>query len=125
MAGAVLDAGALIAVERGSRKMQALLDEAHVAGAELIVPAGALAQCWRGTPRHARLSRLLRLENVAVVPLDEHMAKAAGVLCGIAGTADVVDASVVLSARKGTQTVITSDADDLRRLDEQLRLVTV
>ena len=82
MRGAVLDAGALIAIERGNRRMQALLDEAHVAGAELTIPAGALAQSWRGTPRQARLARLLRLANVKVAPLDEPTAKAAGVLAG-------------------------------------------
>jgi hypothetical protein len=105
--------------------MQALLDEAHVAGAELTIPAGALAQSWRGTPRQARLARLLRLANVTVAPLDEPTAKAAGVLCGIAGTNDVVDATVVLAARRHAQTVITSDAENLRRLDGQLRLVTI
>ena len=125
MRGAVLDAGALIAIERGNRRMQALLDEAHVAGAELTIPAGALAQSWRGTPRQARLARLLRLANVKVAPLDEPTAKAAGVLCGTAGTNDVVDASVVLAARRRAQTVITSDADDLRRLDGRLRMVTI
>src|SRR5436309_3373233 len=67
VAGATLDTGALIAIERGSRRMQALLDEAAAAGAELAVPAGALAQAWRGTPRQARLSRFLRLPRVELV----------------------------------------------------------
>jgi hypothetical protein len=53
------------------------------------------------------------------------MAKAAGVLCGTAGTNDVVGASVVLAGRRHAQSVITSDADDVRRLDAQLRLVTI
>ena len=125
MPGAVLDTGALIAVERGDRRMQALLDEAHAAGVELTIPAGALAQSWRGTARQVRLARLLRLDNVRVSPLDESTAKAAGVLCGRAGTADVVDASVVITARLLAQAVLTSDPDDLRRLDGQLSLVTV
>jgi tagatose-1,6-bisphosphate aldolase len=59
------------------------------------------------------------------VPLDEPTAKAAGVLCGRAETADVVDASVVIAARLLGQPVLTSDADDLRRLDKQLRIVAL
>ncbi len=40
-----------------------------------------------------------------------------GVLCGSAGTHDVVDASVVIAARRVNALVITSDPDDLRQLD--------
>ncbi len=47
MPGVTLDAGALIAIERADRRMQALLDEAHAAGLPIDVPAGALAQAWR------------------------------------------------------------------------------
>jgi hypothetical protein len=58
-----------------------------------------------------------------VVPaLDQVLAEAAGVLCGRAGTSDVIDASVVLVARRERASVITSDADDLRHLDPQLSL---
>jgi|SRR5579875_3157399 len=125
MAGAVLDTGALIAIERADRRMQALLHEANLAGAELTIPAGVLAQSWRGSPRQARLARLLRLDNVNVAPLEEADAKASGILCGRAGTADVVDASVVIAARTHHQTVVTSDPDDLRRLDPRLALFTI
>jgi len=120
MAGAILDTGALIAIERGDRRMQALLDEAHLAHVELVIPAGVLAQGWRGTPRQARLARVLRLENVNVAALGEAEAKAAGVLCGRTGTTDVIDASVVITARLSRKAVVTSDADDLRRLDPEL-----
>jgi predicted nucleic acid-binding protein len=125
MPGATLDTGALIAIERGDRRMQALLDEAHLAAANLTVPAGVLAQAWRGTPRQARLARLLSLPNVTVAPLDEPTAKAAGILCGRSGTADVVDASVVLAARLNHQTAITSDPNNLRRIDPHIRLETI
>ncbi|MCU4183519.1 hypothetical protein K6U06_04035 [Acidiferrimicrobium sp. IK] len=50
MPGVTLDTGALIAIERGDRRMQALLDKAHQAGADLTILAGALAQYWRGSP---------------------------------------------------------------------------
>lgn len=123
--GATLDAGALIGVERASPRMQALLDEASVAGLSFAVPAGVLAQAWRGGPRQARLARFLRLPMVEVVPLDEPAARAAGVLCGRAGTEDVVDASVVLCALLRHDVVVTSDPDDLRRLDPGLRLAVI
>ncbi|HUR24172.1 MAG TPA: PIN domain-containing protein [Acidimicrobiales bacterium] len=118
-----LDTGALIAIERGSRRMQALLDEAGVAHAVLAVPAGVVGQAWRGQPRQALLARFLGQHNVEVVPLDDLTARAGGVLCGRAGTDDIVDASVVLCARQRGHHVVTSDHSDLRLLDPELRLL--
>jgi len=92
VAGVTLDTGALIAIERGDRRLQAIIDEAAIAGAEIAVPAGVVAQAWRGSARQARLSRFLALDAVICVPLDEPEARAAGALCGRAGTADIVDA---------------------------------
>jgi predicted nucleic acid-binding protein len=125
VAGVTLDTGALIAIERGDPRLQALLDEAHVAGAELAVPAGVIAQSWRGGTRQARLARFLRLATVTVVSLDEPVARAAGVLCGRAGTADVVDASVVICARDRGHAVISSDPGDLTALDPTLPIVAL
>ena len=56
-------------------------------------------------------------------PLTNAGARAAGVLCGAAGTADVIDASVVLVARQQPATVITSDRSDLEILDPTIPLV--
>ncbi|HVX21459.1 MAG TPA: PIN domain-containing protein [Acidimicrobiales bacterium] len=125
MPGATLDTGALIGIERGTRRMQALLAEAAAAGLPLSVPAGVLGQAWRGSPRQARLARFLRLPNVRVVPLNGEMARAAGVICGRAGSDDVVDASVVICARLNGDVVLTSDPHDLRRLDGRLSLSEV
>lgn len=125
MPGVTLDTGALIAIERADRRMQALLDEAHAAGLPVDIPAGALAQAWRAGPRQARLARTVRLSNVTVPALDEPRAKAAGILCGERGTSDAIDASVVLNARQRGHTVITSDPSDLRRLDPHLRVMAL
>ncbi len=125
MPGITLDAGALIAIERASPKMQALLDEATLANLGVNIPAGVLAQVWRGSPRQARLSRLLRLVNVAVAPLDEPNAKAAGALCARTQTKDPIDASVVLIARRFDNAVITGDPTDLRRIDPTLRIISI
>ena len=125
MPGVTLDTGALIALDRADRRMQALLDEAYAAKVPIDIPAGVLAEAWRSGPRQARLARVLRLSNVTIQPLDEPTAKATGVLCGQRGTDDPIDASVVLNARKRDHAVITSDPGDLRRLDAKVRIVVI
>lgn len=103
--------------------MQALLERIANRRLAIAVPAAALGQVWRASPRQARLTRLLNTAAVEVVSLDDLAARAAGVLCGKAGTSDVVDASVVLCARERGHSVVTSDIDDLARLDPTLRLL--
>lgn len=119
-ASLTLDAGALIALDRGQARVIALLDRAVRAGARFHVPAGALAQAWRDGARQARLARFLANDSVETVPLDDALARAAGELCGALGTPDVIDASVVLCARSRGGVAVTSDASDLRVLDPSL-----
>ena len=116
------DAGALIAIERRSKRMQALLEEIDRRDWQVAVPAGAVAQAWRGGPRQARLATLLSDERTEVVPLDDQVARAVGLLCGRSGHADVVDVSVALCARERNLHVVTSDPVDLRAVDESLIL---
>ncbi len=123
VAGITLDTGALIAIDRGDPRLQALLDEAVTNGADVAVPAGVVAQAWRASARQARLSRFLRLDVVTTVPLDEAEARATGALCGRTGTADIVDASLVICARSRSHAVLTGDAADLAALDPTLRLI--
>ncbi len=117
-----LDAGALIAFERNDRQVVGLLRRAVELGASLSVPAGVVGQVWRDGRRQVRLARLLGSGAVEVVALDDPGARAAGQLCGLAGTADVIDASVVLCARARQGLVVTSDPEDLRALDRRLKL---
>ncbi len=119
----VLDAGALLAVERGDRDVAAVLEVARQEHRLVIVPAGVVGQAWRGGTRQARVARLLGARGVVVEPLTGAVARAVGVLCGAAGTADVVDASVVLTARRHHATVISSDRADLRALDPRVPVV--
>lgn len=64
------------------------------------------------------IARVIRARDTIVDVLDLSTAEAAGVLCGLAGTNDdVVDASVVLAARRRGALVLTSDPDDIHRLD--------
>lgn len=118
----VLDAGALIAFDRGDARMRALVREALKQRVRLVIPAGALGQVWRGAPRQVPLRGLVKGPTTVVPALDQVLAEAAGVLCGRTGTSDIIDASVVLVTRREDGVVITSDPDDLRRLDPGLPL---
>jgi predicted nucleic acid-binding protein len=123
--GLTLDAGALIAVERGDEHVRAILERAVQKDLEIAVPAGVVAQVWRDGRRQSRLARLLSAHQVRVVDLDEGAARLCGVLLGRADRSDVIDASVVVCARERGHTVVTSDADDLRRIDARLPVVTI
>lgn len=125
MTGLTLDAGALIAHEREDRRITAGLRRAAATGTPLFVPAGVLGQVWRGGPRQARLAHLLTSRHVHVVSLDLAEARAAGQLCGATGTSDVIDASVVMCAVRRETAIVTSDPDDLRRLDPSISLIVV
>lgn len=120
-----LDAGALIAFERKDRAMVALVARAVERKLRLAVPAGVVGQVWRDGRRQALLARLLGSSAVEVEPLDDARARAAGQLCGTTGTRDVIDASVVLCARRRGQGILTSDPEDLRRLDALVPLTRV
>lgn len=112
----VLDAGALLAVERGDRAMFALLKRERRENRAPVTHGGVLAQVWRGGHgRQAHLARLL--PGVDVRPIDDNLGRQAGVLLGRAGGADVVDAAVVVLAHDGDQ-ICTSDPTDLRLLAE-------
>ncbi len=126
MKGLTLDAGALIALERGDERVRALLQRV-VADPEaaLCIPAGVLAQVLRDPRRQTRLARLLKHDHTNVVSLDDATARVVGLLLGLRRCSDAIDASVVVCARRHRQGVVTSDPDDLRRLDPKLALTVV
>jgi hypothetical protein len=125
MTGLTLDAGALIGFERGDRNVVTLLARAIAHGMGIAVPAGVVAQVWRDGRRQARLARLLGADGVEVVVLDDLGARAAGQLCGVSSTRDVVDASAILCARARVHRIATSDRADLARLDASVELIVV
>ena len=125
MSGLTLDAGAFIAFERNERTVVAVIARAQEHNIPLAAPAGVVGQVWRDGSRQARLARLLGSGLIEIESLDDRRARAAGQLCGVAGTRDVIDASVVMCARSRAHSVLTSDPDDLRRLDPSLRYIRV
>lgn len=119
----VLDAGALIGIDRDDRRTAGLVELGRRSGATLVTAAPVVAQAWRGSARQARLARVLAMIDVRSTHLLE--ARAAGELLAASGTADVVDALLALLAVPGDQ-LLTSDPDDLRSLvGERGILVTV
>ena len=125
MPGITLDAGGLIALDRNDRRVVVLLARASETSARVTVPAPALAQAIRRPGQQARLARLIRQPTTDVIDLDRVDATNVGRLLAASETADVVDAHVVICARRSQQRVVTTDPEDLRRLDPTLQLVTV
>lgn len=123
--GITLDAGGLIALDRGDRRVVTLLARALEASEVVTVPAAALAQAIRRPERQVRLARLVRAPQTDVVALDRVDATNVGRLLAASGTADIADAHVVICARRSGQRVVTSDAADLRRLDPTIEVVAV
>jgi predicted nucleic acid-binding protein len=121
--GLTLDTGALIALEAGSRRMALLVEQAMTAGAELAIPAGVVAQAWRGGARQARTAKLLQLKVTSVVALDTKLALRVGAVCASTGSTDVVDVSVALCARDRGHPVVTTDPDDIAKIDPALTLI--
>ena len=122
-AGLVLDAGALIALDRGDKRMIALIQQALAQGRSFRVPAGVVAQAWRDGRVQVNLVRFLRSQEVKIIPLDEQLARACGELCGATNSSDIIDASVVILARQRQDRIVTSDSSDLRRLDPTAQII--
>jgi hypothetical protein len=114
MTALILDAGALVAIDRDDRAMIARLQAAQQHGLELRSNAMVVAQTWRDPHgRQVQLARLLRAVDVRAI--DHEIGRAAGILLGQAATSDPVDATVVLLAGPGDR-ILTSDPADLGRL---------
>lgn len=124
-ASLVLDCGALIALDRGDKRMIALLQQARLQGRTFHIPSGVVGQAWRDGRIQVNLSRFLRTESVEIVPLDAQLARTCGELCGATKTRDIIDASVVLLARQRQAPIVTSDPDDIHRLDPSAQTIPI
>lgn len=110
----ILDAGALIALERNDRAMWQRLKLALRAREAPLSHGGIVGQVWRG--RGARQALLARaLDVIDIRRIDAVLGRAAGELLARAKQDDVIDAALVLLANDGDQ-IITSDPDDIAPL---------
>src|SRR5258708_36797457 len=94
--GVTYDAGALIAADRGERRIWARHRALLVRREVPRVPAPVLAQSWRGASCQALLARLLA--GCDVEALDDEQARSVGSLAARAGRTDIVDVFVVEGA---------------------------
>jgi hypothetical protein len=115
VAALVFDAGGLIALDRGSREIGAILAVATEAGIEAVTSSACVAQAWRDPARQARLARALSgfLEH----SLGPSAARDCGLLLAGAGTSDIADAAIARVVEDG-DTVLTSDPKDIEHLLE-------
>lgn len=111
--GLTYDTGALVAAERADRVVWSLHRAALRRGLPPTVPAGVLAEGWRGGPQ-ANLSRLLK--GCEVEDLTKGQARSVGALAARADHGDIVDVSVVEGAVRRNHAVVTSNPGDIRRV---------
>jgi hypothetical protein len=111
----ILDAGALIALDRNDRRVVDLVRLTRRSGGALVTSAPVIGQVWRHGGRQANLARALALVDVQAA--DDDAARRAGELLSTSETSDVVDALLVLLARPG-DAVATSDVGDITKLCE-------
>ena len=90
----VLDAGALIAIDRWDRVAGALLRVAQRQGVAVHTSAGVLAQAWRDGARQANLARTLT--GIDVIAIEQTSGRRVGELLADSGTSDIVDGHVAL-----------------------------
>lgn len=105
----ILDAGVLIAVDRGEERARVFFTAARRVSEPLHTSEAVVAQVWRHGARQARLAAFL--EALQIHPLDD--GRAIGALLAASDRDDVVDGHVVLLGAGLTQRVLTSDPDDL------------
>lgn len=110
---AVLDAGALVAVDRRDRMIGAQLRVLQQQGTPIRVSSAVVGQAWRDGRKQANLARVLA--GVGLEPVSGDDGKRIGELLARAGSADVVDAHVALMAAHA-DVILTSDPGDIRAL---------
>ena len=112
----VLDAGAFVAVERGVRKVVALVKRERLAGRPPVTSGGVVAQVWRGG-RDGRRPWPGCSPASTSRPSTTDWDGEPGCCSPAAGHSDAIDATVVCLAADGDD-ILTSDHGDLRALAE-------
>jgi hypothetical protein len=122
--GLTLDTGALLALDHPGKAiaMQARLDETLRRGGTLCIPVGTIAQAWR-SPRQVRLARLLKSRDIDIAVMTPNVAHSVGLMCARSGHDDITDVHVALCARERRHAIVTSDPDDMSRIDPALPVI--
>ncbi|GFZ87828.1 twitching motility protein PilT [Nesterenkonia alkaliphila] len=124
--GLTYDTGALIGAERDSPLVWALHKRALQQDERPTVPAGVLAEAWRGGPQ-PKLSLLLK--SCRIEDLTQSQAREVGRLSAASGVSDPVDVSVVEGGLRRSDHVVTSNRTQIEQVTQaagkQLRIVDV
>jgi hypothetical protein len=121
--GLTLDAGALIAYERGQERIRKILAVSYERGLVPTIPAVAVAEVWRGDAKDARVARLLKASSIEI--LDERIARSREPATDDAG-ASTIDACIAVGVRRRGDAIATSDPGDMRALlGEGFTILTV
>jgi predicted nucleic acid-binding protein len=109
----MLDASVLVSVARNDKPATSIVEYARRSGFALHTTAPVVSQVWRNR-RQVLLARFLKGLNVH----DYHAAsmRPVGELMASAGTSDVVDAHLVITAHWLGLDVLTGDPKDINKL---------
>jgi predicted nucleic acid-binding protein len=107
-----LDTGALIALERRRQRIRSFLEVARQNKIPLVVPGVCIAEWWRGrTDLRERILATLIVEHT-----DDELVKLTGEALAVVKGATCIDAMVMATAARRGGVVLTSDVEDLTRL---------
>lgn len=106
----------LIAFERRDEKADRFVAGAVAGNHDLHVSTATVAEVWRGGTRSARIARLLAF--CVLEPVDEALAKRAGVLLSCAGSSNTIDGIVVATAAARRAGVVTAHLADVKPLGD-------
>ena len=111
----IFDAGVFIALENPSQRrvVLALVERLQAEGIDPATNEAALAQAWRDPAKQVPMSMLVKATTV--YPFGDP--RVVGRRCAVAGTSDVVDASLAVLADQLGMTIVTTDPADMAHLN--------
>ncbi len=121
----VLDAGALLGIDRDDRRIAGLLELGRRVAADLVTRAPVVGQAWRDGPRQPRSARALAMVDVRPVTTDDASAPWSSSVAPAPPTSSTPwwlcsPAPAISSSRP---TLTTWPSSEARRVD--VRIVTV
>jgi predicted nucleic acid-binding protein len=127
----VLDAGALVAIERHGHSRVGVLK--ILVGREAVVPAGVVTEVWRARREQALLAKFLRLNWVTIADFSAEDSYDAGRLLRAVQREHkgrrrpgAVDAMVMQCALSwNAHAIVTGDLDDLEAFGRDIPLLRV
>jgi hypothetical protein len=111
----ILDTGVFIALENTSQRrvVLALVERMQAEGIEPATNEAALAQAWRDPAKQVPMAMLVKATTV--YPFGDP--GVIGRRCAVAGTSDVVDASLAVLADQLGVAILTTDPADMAHLN--------